>query len=319
MTKQGGGASSPVLGLKVDVDTFEGLRRGVPRLLRLLERRNLRASFFVPGGPDRSGRAIGRLFHQPGFLSKMRRTGGLRLYGPVTALRGTLLPAVPMTRGRAELRAIVAAGHDLGVHGWDHVAWHDGIHRAAYADILHDLSRAREALAEASGRLPVAVAAPGWNCCFRSLHAQEALGFLWASDTRGREPFRPRCEGFTFRAPQLPTTLPTLDEVWRAGEAPRALSARYADWIATRPWQILTAHAELEGGAALAFLEDLLDRLAAAGVRVVSVGQLFDELPGTLPESGIVRGRLPGRAGSVSLQEGGVPVTQYEPTSPQTP
>ena len=47
-----------MLGLRIDVCTYEGLRTGVPTLLRLLDRHRVRASFFVTLGPDRSGRAI---------------------------------------------------------------------------------------------------------------------------------------------------------------------------------------------------------------------------------------------------------------------
>jgi len=78
--------------LRVDVDTRRGLEEGVPRLLALLRRLDLRASFFVTMGPDRSGRAIRRAL-RPSFLLKMWRTNPLRLYGLRTLLSGTLLPA----------------------------------------------------------------------------------------------------------------------------------------------------------------------------------------------------------------------------------
>ncbi len=292
----------PVLGLKIDVDTYQGLTEGVPRLLGLLDRRGVRATFYVPGGPDHSGRAALRILRQPGFAAKMLRTGGLSLYGLRTALRGTLLPGVPMTRARAPLRAITAAGHELGVHGWDHVAWHDAIDRAPYPTVLALVEQARAALGEAAGRTPDSEGAPGWHATFATLHAVDALGFRFASDTRGRGPFRPRVNGYEFRTPQLPTTLPTLDEVARRGDRPWALVARYLDWLGERPWNVLTAHAEVEGSAWQPFLEGLLDALSARGVRVVPLGTLAAELPPDLPVCAIERGRLPGRAGLVSIQ-----------------
>ncbi len=296
-------STAPVLGLKIDVDTYAGLKSGVPRLLSALRERHLRATFYVPGGPDRSGRAALRVFRQRGFLTKMLRTGGLKLYGLDTVLRGTLLPGIPMTRGTDELRAIVADGHELGVHGWDHVAWHDAIHRQPYPRVVELLTRARTALAEVTGVLPRTAGAPGWHCTFGTLHAVDRLGFDWASDVRGSGPFRARVDGYVFRAPQLPTTLPTLDEVFRKGDRPSDLVSRYLGWIDERPWNVLTVHTEVEGGEMAPFFEQLLDALDERGIAVRALGELHAALPADLPVCDVVRGRLTGRAGLVSLQK----------------
>ena len=68
------------LALKVDVDTYEGMREGVPNFLRLFKELGIRASFFIPFGPDESGKAIFRVFKKKGFLRKMFRTNALKLY-----------------------------------------------------------------------------------------------------------------------------------------------------------------------------------------------------------------------------------------------
>src|SRR5438093_13580498 len=103
--------------VKVDVDTRIGLREGVPRLLELLRRYDVRGRFFVSFGPDHSGRAIRRIWRQS-FLLKMLRTNPLRLYGLKTLLSGTLLPSAPIgTENPDLLRAIIADGHELGIHG----------------------------------------------------------------------------------------------------------------------------------------------------------------------------------------------------------
>src|SRR6266496_392815 len=112
--------------LKVDCDTYVGTRDGVPRLLEAFAARGIRASFFFSFGPDRSGVAVKRVFTKPGFLTKMLRSRAASLYGFPTILYGTFL-AAPMIGRRCEreIREAARAGHETGVHAWDHVGWHD--------------------------------------------------------------------------------------------------------------------------------------------------------------------------------------------------
>src|SRR5215471_15831158 len=88
---------------KVDVDTHEGLRDGVPRLAEMFAAKGIAATFFVAMGPDHSGRAIWRAFKNRGFISKMWRTRAASMYGWRTVLSGTLLPARAIARAFPEL------------------------------------------------------------------------------------------------------------------------------------------------------------------------------------------------------------------------
>ncbi len=112
--------------LKVDCDTFEGTKNGLPNLIRLFDELKIRATFLFTLGPDTSGRAVFRVFTQKGFLKKMLRSNAAALYGPKTMMYGTLLPS-PMIGKQLgdDMRAVKNAGHEVGVHGWDHIRWHD--------------------------------------------------------------------------------------------------------------------------------------------------------------------------------------------------
>src|SRR5262249_18294427 len=127
---QAGAMTARRVALKIDCDTLEGTREGVPRLVEILGKRGIRATFYFTLGPDRSGVAIRRIFTRKGFLTKMIRSRAPSLYGWRTMLYGTVLPA-PRIGARTEevLRAAARAGHETGVHGWDHVGWHDGLDR----------------------------------------------------------------------------------------------------------------------------------------------------------------------------------------------
>ena len=117
---------APRLAIKVDVDTLEGFRKGVPALMEVLDAHAVKASFFLALGPDHSGRAIFRIFRQRGFLEKMWRTRAPALYGFKTMCYGTLLPGPKIGAAAPHLAPqLAAAGHEVGLHGYDHVRWHD--------------------------------------------------------------------------------------------------------------------------------------------------------------------------------------------------
>lgn len=288
--------------LRIDVDTRRGLDEGVPRLLDLFRRIEVRASFFVTMGPDRSGAAIRRAW-RPSFLWKMWRTNALRLYGPRTLLSGTLLPARPVGAGAPELlRHILAEGHEVAPHGFDHVGWQDGVARWSAARIRSDMAAAVGAFETVFGTRPEATAAPGWRTTDQALSVQEEFGFRYASDVRGLAPFRPRLATGPLKTLQIPTTMPTLDEL--LGAVPDVVSALER---AIRPGlNVLTVHAEVEGGDLRDAFERFLLRARAAGVGITRLGDAATRAPtiaDPAPVLPIARGRARGRSGWVATQE----------------
>src|SRR5947208_2137867 len=110
------------IAVKIDIDTRIGTVQGIPRLLEIFGESKVRASFYAVFGPDNSGKAIRRVFTRKGFVGKMARTNPLKIYGLKTLLYGTLLPAPLTGLGHPELiRTILSAGHELGLHAYDHV------------------------------------------------------------------------------------------------------------------------------------------------------------------------------------------------------
>ncbi len=204
------------LALKVDVDTYRGTLEGVPRLVDLFEKHGLQATFFFSLGPDTSGKAIRRVFRK-GFVKKVLSANPAASYGFRTMLYGTLLPA-PDIGGREEtiarMREAAAAGHAVGIHAWDHVDWHDRLPRMARAEIEEVVAKEHARFLEIFGRPAAFQAAPGWTATPLSVEVQEAHGLVATSDTRGGEPFFPvRADGAPSKMLEIPSTLPTLDEL----------------------------------------------------------------------------------------------------------
>jgi undecaprenyl phosphate-alpha-L-ara4FN deformylase len=291
------------LALKIDVDTHQGLGHGVPRLLDCLARRGVAASFYVSMGPDNSGKAIRRLFTRKGFAMKMLKSNAMRLYGLRTALYGTLLPAPEIARSFPDvLRRIVAEGHELGIHGNDHVYWHDFALTLAEPAVAREVDAAIETFREIIGGFPAGFAAPGWQCGKAALAVLEQRPFTYQSSTRGAGPYRARIEDVEARLPEIPTTLPTVDELLGQGIAEEHLDDVFERSLDGAGLAVLTAHAEVEGGPYAAFFDRLLAWLGGR-VRFRRLVDVARELHvGGLPVCEIVQGRRPGRAGTVSCQ-----------------
>ena len=290
------------LGLRVDVDTRIGMREGVPRLLDLFRKLGIRVSFFVSFGPDHSGRAMRRLW-RPSFLLKMLRTNPLRLYGLKTLLYGTLLPSQPIGEGAPELlRSVAAQGHELGIHGYDHVRWQDRLESMDEAEIERELGLSVAAYERVMGVRPSSSAAPGWRCTASSLMVQDRLGFLYASDVRGTCPFFPVENGVNFKTLQIPTTLPTMDElIGRVKDIRNTLLSYIHDGL-----NVLTVHAEVEGRVYHSLFGSILE---GALERKLVIGPLLEIAQSTLqgdvngiPHLPLRRGRVPGRSGWIAQQ-----------------
>jgi peptidoglycan/xylan/chitin deacetylase (PgdA/CDA1 family) len=306
-TEDAGGTKGARLGLRVDVDTHEGMRDGVPRLLEVFAAAGVHATFYLSFGPDRSGLAVLNAF-RPGFLRKMRRTGAARVYGLRTVLSGTLLPARPIALAFPALaRRVRDEGHETGVHAWDHRQWQDRLLSWPAERVARELDRGREAYRQVFAADPTTYAAPAWMSNDLSLLHEEGYGLEHASDCRGREPFLPLVAGRALATPQVPDTFPTLDEA--LGDT-HADAEAYFDSILARVsetpsgWPALTLHAELEGGPHAGAFARFLRLAGERGVRCLPLRRLLAErrAAGPLPQCPVVHAPVRGRHGVLAQQ-----------------
>lgn len=296
-----------IVALKVDVDTYAGTRDGVPNLLEDMARFSAKATFYFSMGPDNSGKAVRRLFTRPGFLKKMLRTKAPSAYGIKTMLYGTLLPA-PMiaTSFPGILLETGHQGHEVGIHCWDHVKWHDYLPRFPKQTTAMELGKASALFEKIMGYAAATTAAPGWTVTTDSLEVQDTMGLSYCSDGRGEYPFYPVMGGRRFRTMQIPSTLPTADEILgENGVTPENIDEFY--FKALKPGlNVLTIHAELEGGAIRSSFIRLLERLQSAGIRCITLAEAAQTLS-IIPACELKMGEISGRAGNVALQGAVIP------------
>ncbi len=294
------------IALKVDVDTWRGTLEGVPALLRLFEKYQVQATFLFSLGPDHTGRALRRIF-RPGFLAKVRRTSVTSHYGLKTLLYGTLLPGPHIGRKASHImREVAAAGHETGVHCYDHIRWQDFVANKDRRWTEREMQRAINVYVDVFSQPPKTLGAAGWQINAHALMLEEQMGFDYASDVRGESAFYPMMNGQTSHCPQISTTLPTLDEligchgisddnvhdaIFKASHKPVAHGHVY------------TLHAELEGMQLLPVMERLLQMWQAAGFKIGTLRNIYESLPlNALETREVIWGEVPGRSGLLALE-----------------
>ncbi|MDH4361383.1 MAG: polysaccharide deacetylase family protein [Nitrospirota bacterium] len=294
------------LALKVDVDTLRGTLEGVPNLLRTLDHHGLNATFLFSLGPDHTGRALRRIFRR-GFLGKVMRTSVGANYGLKTLCYGTLLPGPDIGRKASHiLRAARDGGFDLGIHCYDHVRWQDYVATKGEEWTRHEITLAAERFTEIFGVPARTHGAAGWQMNDHAFRMEEEFKFAYCSDTRGTHPFLPFVAGKPVVCPQIPTTLPTLDELIGVDGI---TEDNVVDQILRRSEQsgpyghVYTLHAELEGMRFLPVFESLLSGWRERGYQINSLGELSRSLDvSSLPVHRVIAGEIEGRTGMLAVQ-----------------
>lgn len=187
--------------LRVEVNSLRGLREGIPNIMRLFHEYQVRATFFFPLGFADEGLS-------PHYVWRHRRTRG---WGPL--LQGALKPAGSFVDEATE--QIVRArenGHEVGVFGLSPRVWA----RLGYLGedrVARECETLWESVSSLYGDDDVPLATPEWQSSPALIADLRRRRCAYSSTTRGRFPFLPLLQGQDNQVVEIPTTLPTADEL----------------------------------------------------------------------------------------------------------
>jgi undecaprenyl phosphate-alpha-L-ara4FN deformylase len=181
------------LAFRVEVSSLGGALSGVPKILELLKQYDIQASFILSLGPSYSDTPL------MGVVSR-------------TLLRGFSSSNIEKGAGD-NLREIADSGHEVGVAPYDPGGWRT---KAAYGDMNYTREAVEQSLGafrRLFGRAPRLHGATGWQVNPHLFTLEQSFGFSYASDVRGKTLFFPSLQNATSLCLQIPTTLPTFDEM----------------------------------------------------------------------------------------------------------
>jgi peptidoglycan/xylan/chitin deacetylase (PgdA/CDA1 family) len=128
------------------------------------------------------GKSIGRLsWGQYGARVGVPRIATLLARHDVRA--SFYVPAVTALLHPDEQRALTAAGHEIGIHGWIHEL-NSGL---SYEDELDLMMRSSDTLAKITGKRPVGLRTPSWDFSPATLRIQKEMELLYDSSLMADE------------------------------------------------------------------------------------------------------------------------------------
>ena len=274
------------LGLRINACTFRGIKYGVPCLLETLLQHRARASFFFSIGPDNTGLYLWR------YLNPINIINSFKARSPSLMYWDALLTGPPWPRGligprcREHIKAVADSDMEVGVQSWDYYNYRFRLHRLPLERIASEQKLANQMMEDITGRPVLATASPGWSADQNILLARENYNYLYASDCRFHLAFLPEVRHRTHKVPQIPVTLPTLEELVRSG----MISAKYfpeiiVEQIKPCRLNVLAISAEMEGLAFRDVFDILLGKLCSKDIIPTTLGSLLPEKPDILPVS----------------------------------
>lgn len=258
-------------GLRIDIDCVRDAET-LPVLLDMLNGHGIKATFFVTTGPDDIARNMKNCLN-PLNLFRKKAFKRYRL----TIFNGLVFKR--QVQESKNLDLILDAGHELGLHGYDHYNWMNHLDSKSVEELGALISRGCELFEQAFGFYPKSFASPGFTVNSRFLSALDDFGFRYSSDFVGGQAFYPKSEieGKVCRTLQIPVSMRSIGEQEESGLRDNQILKAVMDRLSCSKYFVLYCHPSYEPVFKPALLERVL-KCVEETAKIVTLGKIASRL-----------------------------------------
>ncbi len=218
--------------LRVDVDTYEGLKYGIPKIARLSKELDFPVTVYLSLGKYATGRNIFRIIKTRNNI-KLNIHGLKRNYTRSLA-RGLILPSKTIGSKEKELLKSYNLNEllEFHPHGFNHVKWSSNFANFSYEKTREYIDAIINEYELIFDKKPTANAAPNFQTNNHYFKLLIKLGFVFSSDFYKMPPFNLELEktkknSKSFKITQLTVTEPTIEELLLQGKSINQIKNAY--------------------------------------------------------------------------------------------
>lgn len=163
--------------IRIDLESDKGISEGVPNLLKLFKKHNVKGNFYlVMGGESNIFEVL--LLNRGKMTTAAER--GIKIWSTKEKIRMLLFPRDFVRRNLPVLKQILEDGHELGLHGWKHREWTRNLEKVnlkkRFAQMLDKYSACFDE------KLPKSWCSPGANVNSNVMHWLKTAGIKYTTD-----------------------------------------------------------------------------------------------------------------------------------------
>ena len=170
-----------VFSLRIDLESQKGIEEGLPRILNLLAKYNIKASFYITMGGESN------IWDLVRYRKKLPGERKIKVFSKRELLRMAFLPKDFIDENKRNLKRILEEGHELGIHGWKHRSWTRALERI---NIEKQINLSIKKYWALFGTKPISFCSPAFRINKKVVDILDKKDFKVISDLKGEKPFK---------------------------------------------------------------------------------------------------------------------------------